>query len=779
VMLVVGLATFFFLLYFKRSPKSKPFVAACFILAGLSWGWLSLLADARQVSADDTWQKSMVEFSADLVHVQQHALYKRLTLDDVQRSDGARLNGRVWLYSYTRQPASNNQDSSLLPGDRIHVKAILHQPRNHRNPAGFDFEAYCFDRHIALLGSARGKVTRISSGPSWLELVRNRIRNTLSQFPVGQGGVIAALVLGERHKIPQEIYDAFAATGAAHLLAISGLHVGMVGTLGLALFWFVLTRREAWMINLPVRKIAMLGGVLLAFAYASLADWPLPTQRAVMMLAAAALAWWLRSYARPVNTLLAALMLILLLDASAIASLSLWLSFLATGGILLWAGQPIEPTESRLVRWALGLLLVTIVAALVTLPLVAHVFGRLPVYSLPANLLMTPIYTLVILPVSLLAALLAATGLDGGAHVLFSFAALGVELGNRILLLISQWPAGHVWLPAISLWLSAAYAAGMGLAVLLLSRGQRVAAAALLLLTLGAYSASVMVESPPAVTRFTVWDVGQGAASSILLPDGKVMVVDVAGRRGSRFNAGTTLAEGLRAGGLTHVDVLIISHAQSDHMGGAITLLHRVNRVGELWLADVPQMHKSSHIDAIRREVLRQGGTVRWLHQGESAVFAGAGMKVLWPPKDYVSGNGNNSSLLLRLDLPGGQRLLLGGDIEEPVEVDIVASSINRELDSDVMLIPHHGSRTSSTQAFLAAVSPKLAIVQTGYDNRYGFPAPEILLRYAALGANVRNTADGAVIVDFTASGAMQVLDVPPVRSPKRKLALQWWHHLL
>ena len=785
--LTTGIACAALLLFFlKLKRKSKPtsFIGATFLLAGLGWGCMSLLADARQISVDDTWQGAPVEISAEVVAVQQLSSYWRLTLTDVQRGDGARIKGRVWLYVYKPMlSASVDQGArmrvTVMAGDRIQAQARLHAPRNRQNPSGFDFEAYCFDRHIALLGS--GKLQLVSSGSSWLEGVRENIRRALKVFADDKGGVIRALLLGEREMIPEHISDAFAATGAAHLLAISGLHVGLVAALGFGLFWFVLTRREAWIVRLPVRGISLLGGVLLALSYAQLAGWPLPTQRAAMMLAAAALAWCLRSHSTPVNTLLVALMLILLLDPSALGSLSLWLSFVATAGILLWANGPAEQEIPAWRRWVVGLFVVTLVATLVTLPLVAHVFGRLPVYSLPANMLMMSLYTLFVLPLSLLAALLAGTGLDGGAHGLFSLAAAGVELGNRVLLHISHWPAGHVWLPAVPLWLSAAYVGGMGLGVLLLSRGQRVIAVGLLFLTLGAYSALLMTENPTAHTRFIVWDVGQGAASSLLLPDGRVMVIDAAGRPGSRFNAGTTLADGLRGMGLAHVDVLVISHAQSDHFGGALSLLHRVNRISELWLADVPQMRESIGINVLRRAILKQGGKVRMLQQGDKMALAqtGVNISVLWPPKDYVSGNSNNGSLLLRLDLPRGQRLLLAGDIEASAEKSLMDSPIKQALDSDVMLMPHHGSRTSSTEAFLEAVSPDLAIAQTGYGNRYGFPSPDVLLRYSAIGAALRNTADGAVLVDFNHSGTIQVLDVPPVSSEKRKLALQWWEHLL
>lgn len=780
-MLAIASASFLlFLTRLYKKPKSSLFIFTGFLLAGLCWGCLSLLNDARQVELDETWLESVVEFKAEVVQIQQHGIYARLTLTDVQRDDGARLNGKVWLYNYARKQAdgaisTSHKQSRFLSGDLIQAKAKLHLPRNHRNPSGFDFESYCFDRHIALLGSARGEVRLISPGASWLEHVRQRIRHVLSSFSAEQQGVLRALLLGERYDIPENVYDVFAATGAAHLLAISGLHVGMVATLGFALFWFLLTRREAWIVGVPVRGLSLLGGVLLALTYAALAGWPLPTQRAAMMLVAAALAWWLRSHASPVNTLLAALMLILLLDPDALGSLSLWLSFVATAGILLWAKGSVESDGSILSRWALGLLLVTLVAALVTLPLVAHVFGRLPTYGLPANVLMTPLYTMLILPSSLLAALLAAIGLEGFSHVLFGFAGSAIELGDEILALICAWPVGHIWLPGIPFWLSLIYVGGMGLALLLFYRQRRCLAAGLLLLTLATYGWAVSIERPSDDTRFIAWDIGQGAAASLHLPAGKVMVIDAAGRPGSRFNAGTILAEGLRGMGLVHVDVLLISHAQSDHFGGAFSLLRRLNRIGELWLADVPEMRQSKYIARLRRETKQKGGMVRWLKQGDKVSFASTQGKVLWPPKDYAPANNNNTSLVLRLELPAGQRLLLAGDIEAEVERELVTSLAQHELDSDVMLIPHHGSATSSTAKFLAAVSPGLAIAQTGYANRYGFPALKIQRRYAELGATVLDTAQGAVMVDFDQQGGAREQVTPPVFSPKRNVALQWW----
>jgi len=134
---------------------------------------------------------------------------------------------------------------------------------------------------------------------------------------------------------------------------------------------------------------------------------------------------------------------------------------------------------------------------------------------------------------------------------------------------------------------------------------------------------------------------------------------------------------------------------------------------------------------------------------------------------------------VLHIELSGGKHLLLPGDVESGAERVLVSSLSHQELHSDVMLMPHHGSNTSSSQAFLTAVSPTFAVAQSGFANRYGFPAPEVKHRYAELGTRVLNTAKGAVIIDFDAQGAAKVQPVPVIISPKRKLALQWWHHLL
>ena len=767
-------------------PKMRIFAAV--LLAGMAWGVINMGLDARTVAFDNDWLEGTRQITARVVKTQHTQTYTRLTLRRIRQEDGAKgagslfhpgknkqpsllPRGQAWLYVY------QHAASRIRPGDRIQARVRWHAPRNHNNPGGFDFEAYCFDHHIARIGSARGSVAVLASNPSWLEGMRQRIRGALQGLPDTQAGIIEALLLADRSHIPVRIQDAFAATGTMHLLAISGLHVGMAGAIGFALFWWLLTRREAWIVGLPVRGISLIAGLTVAVAYASLAGWPLPAQRATMMLAAGVLAWWLKARAVPLNTLLAALILILLLDARAVGSVSLWLSFTATAAILFWVGRQTSRMDGFHIRRVFaGMLRVTLIASLATLPLIAHTFGRLPIYGLPANVMMVPLYSLFILPLALTGAGFVGLGASGAAAWLFSVAGYGIDMGNHLLTWMMRWPGGHLWIPSVPWWLTGLYVSGVVLAVVFFRKNRRWAGSALMTLTVLTYGTMAMRERPPARMQLIAWDVGQGAAASLVSADGHVMVVDAPGRRGSRFNGGTIVAAGLRAVGITHVDALVITHAQFDHMGGMMRLVDQVNDVKELWLADVPDVRHHPIIRRIIRRVRMRGGRVRWLKQGDAIKFDGMRGRVLWPPAGDHPVNPNNASLVLSFQLKNGKRLLFPGDIEARAEAGIVEDGMRPQV---VMLMPHHGSATSSTPAFIRAAMPKVVIAQTGYANRYGFPKLRVVRRYEQAGARVWNTSHAAVEVMPDDKHGIYTAYAAPVRSEKRYRALQWWRQYL
>ena len=731
-----------------------------------------LFWDARTVSVDESWLNGSQQASATVEKLDRSPSFIRLRITDVRRMDGALLAGKVDAYLYGRE-----REPAIRVGDRVRLSLKLHPPRNMLNPGSFDYRTYCFDRHIALIGSAKG-LELLGQGGSLLERGRERINEAISAADSHASGVLKALLLADRTGVTIEQHDSFAAAGASHLLAISGLHVGMVAGWGFIMFWWILTRREAWIVAWPVRKLALTAGVLMAVGYATLAGWPLTAQRALLMMGAALLAWWLRDRSEPLNTMFAALLLILFVDPAAIVSISLWLSFTAVTALLIWSSrlvnEPGLPVWQKARKWIAGLFWVSVVAALATLPITADLFGRVPTYTLVANMLLVPLYSLYVLPLSIVGELLALMGEVGVAAEVFVWAAAGIAEGDRFLMFLKTWPAGNLWIPDISTYATLFYAGGMIGSIFLLFRQYYARALLSTVLTLSLYLLMVVPERSPDVPMLMVWDVGQGAASTLTMPDGRVMVIDSPGRYGSRFNGGTIVADGLRHQGVVHADVVLISHAQSDHAGGIGRLLDHLRGVGELWIADIPENRSYKPMQRAIRHIEVRGGMVRWLKRGDRLRFGDTDLEVLWPPKGYAPYKRNNASLVLSMELPTGERLLFPADIEREGESRMVRNGLDHY---DVMLVPHHGSRTSSHPAWVQSVRPDIAIVQSGWKNRYRFPRPEIVDRYEKAGAKVLDTKHGAVSVRF--GETVKVGQYRPELAGKRDTALQWWRSAL
>ncbi len=467
-----------------------------------------------------------------------------------------------------------------------------------------------------------------------------------------------------------------------------------------------------------------------------------------------------------------ALWLILLFDPSAIASLSLWLSFLATATILLWGKEVAAEQGSPLSRLRM-LLWVSLLATLATLPLVADVFGRLPLYSLPANMLLVPLYALWILPLALLGELFVLPGLDALAHGLLLLSAYGIELAHVVIEFFHALPAGDLVVARPDWYAHALFALLMMIAGRRLWQGRHRQAMATAGLALLCFCVLLLRPTDIAQPRWLIWDAGQGAASTLLLPEHHIMTVDVPGRPGSRFNGGSMVAEGLRAMGYRHIDVLVISHAQQDHAGGLPVLLSRLGKVDEIWL---PAGAISAPMQQLLDLAAAHDIPVRRLGRGDAWLWRGYAVDVLWPPRDFQDRNRNNQSLVFTLRI-GTDTLLFAGDIEGRVERYLLAGGLRPVT---MMLMPHHGSRTSSTPAFVQALSPDRVIAQTGRHNHYHFPATDVVRRYRQQGAQVLNTADGAIIFDWQAGEtAPKLTRWHEFFSPRRSLALQWWRRLL
>lgn len=741
-------------------------------LAGLVWGGVALVLDAERVTVDASWLGHTVLVTADIVAVRNQPGRIRLTLGKVERRDGAVLPGQAFLYGYGSRDRVKRW-GGLAVGNRIATEVRWHRPQNAANPGGFDYQTYCFDHHIALIGTLKGEIRLLSRQRTWLEKWRQRIRDSLAGLDQGRAGVLRALLLADRSLIPNYVQNTFSATGAAHLLAISGLHIGMVAMWAFVIGWWLFTRREGWIVRFPVRKCCLILALLVAIAYATLAGWPLPTRRAVLLLAGTVLAWWLRAGSRPVNTLSAALFLVLALDPQAVMSVSLWLSFSAAFALLLFAERQGDERQFHFWQWLSGLLKVSILASLATLPLIASRFEIIPLYSLLANILLVPLYTVLILPVALIAGIFSASGLESAAVWLFQVAGFSVDLGNRYLSILYELPAGRLWIPAPPWMAGIFYLFGMSVCGFLFLQGRKRLSVAGVITVLALYLLIVIPERPPSHPLFVAWDVGQGAASSLYLPGGQVFVEDSPGRPAARFNGGTKVASGLRQLGASHIDILIISHAQGDHTGGINRLIDQVRYVGEVWLADVPDNHHNGGVQRLLQRLQASGTRIRWLHRGDQVSGRGYRVSVLWPPQGFAPSNDNNASLVLSVH-PGHSGILLPGDIESEAESAIVANGLHRH---DLLLIPHHGSTTSSSDAWVEASAPDHAIAQTGRQNRYGFPKAVVVQRYHRQQSRVWNTADGAVLAEAFGTGTVtwKVRNWQPETRQNRDTLLQWW----
>lgn len=521
------------------------------------------------------------------------------------------------------------------------------------------------------------------------------------------GGLVRALWNGERAGIPDAEAELLRRTGTWHLVSISGLHIGLAALAGWGLAW-VLTRPLA--LVLPPAVVPWLcaaGAILVAWAYADLAGSVLPAVRALWMSAAGAVAGALRRRPGPWEALALALVGVLWAEPAAVANPGLQLSFGGIAGIVLVAPRVtrwVPPDVPGPLRWVVQALGTSVGATLGTLPVVAWRFQDLSPLSMLANLWAVPWIGTVASPAAVASQVL--PGAAGRLALAIADAALAVGLWGL------TWVDVEPWHPAVG----PAGATALALAPLL---RRRVAAwAGLTLLALG-----LRVGDPTVLTvRFLA--IGQGDAAVVEWPDGRVWLVDGG-------PPGTDLLHYLRRRGVRRLDRVYLSHPHPDHLGGLLPVVAALP-VDEVW---APRSPRYGEVDF---QTLARG---RRLHLPDEALpgllpHPRAGWRS--PARDGV----NDESLVLRLR-EGTHSFLFAGDVERAGEAALVAAGIGQ---ATVLKVPHHGSATSSTAAFVDAVDPDVAVVSCGWDNRYGHPRSEALASYR--GRRVyRTDHDGTVVI--------------------------------
>jgi competence protein ComEC len=641
--------------------------------------------------------------------------------------------------------------AELPAGSWIRIALRIAPARGRTNPGGPDRARALARRGVgatATLRHPRLHATIQHRAPKpWDLLAEFRRRGARRLAAEGPGGeLLAALGLGEAALLGPAPRAALARLGLSHLVAVSGLHLWLVAA-PLYLATAALLRRSA---ALTARTDTRRGAVALALAgsalYAVLTGLAAPVQRALACLALLALAQLARRPLAPASAFGAAGLAVLAADPAAAFTAGVQLSFAATAA-LVWSAAPPPRAAPRgaLVRTraALALALRTSASATAaTAALVALHFGVVSPFGWLANGVGVPLTALVLLPLALASGLAAATFPEAGglrAAALGAVARAGALLLEGCVALAARTPA---WLGVAPGPLGLVVSGALALACL---RARRTAPR---LLLAGLAAAAPAFGPPPALApprpRVVFLDVGQGDAAVVqgrtasLLIDGGPALED-------RFDAGERVVlPALGALGVRRLELVIASHADLDHRGGLLAVL-RALPVARLWLP--PGARAEPGFQELLAVAAARGVATSERAAGEAALALGdLRVAALWPPRAGGPAGRNDASLVVRVEA-GGQRLLFPGDLELAGELELVAAQ-RGELRAAVLKLAHHGSRTSSTEAFLAAVSPALAVASAPWHGRFGMPHAEALARLAAAGVAWRWTGrDGAVIV--------------------------------
>ncbi len=616
---------------------------------------------------------------------------------------------------------------TLHAGERWLLQVRLKRPYGSLNPNTFDYERWLFTQGLVATGYVRASDVnqRLSESPYWWpDRWREKIKTAIAQAlpEEATASLLQGLAVAYRTEITDEQWDIMRRTGTSHLLAISGLHIALVASLGflpvLAL-WFLFPQLY---LRLPVRIAGSVLGVIFACAYALLAGFSLPTQRALIMVVIVLLALMQRQRMALSRILALALLAVLLFDPLASLSASFWLSFAAVAliGLLLNRRHQAKPWQQWLqVQWGLSLALI---------PLTAVWFGSFSLISPIANLIAIPWVTGSVVPLVLLGVIVLPFSAVWAAE-LWWLAAQSLQVLFDILTYFSTQTWALWTIPALPwYWLLVSL---LGVALWLLPAGMP-----------GRYLSVVcflplfvwQVERPQqSEFCLDVLDVGQGLATVVRTAQHNFLF-DTGPRFRSGFDSGEAIIlPWLQAQGVRSMDAMMISHDDLDHSGGARSILAALP-VQQLWVNTEKQMdlHPTTGL-------CRAGLTWRW---------DGVDFTVLHPSDTTQTQSDNDFSCVIRVS-NGNQSVLLVADIAQAVERQLIRQF--SELKSDVLLVGHHGSKTSSSAEWLQAVEPEIAIVSAGYRNAFGHPHPDVVARYQRAGITLFSTIDsGAIHVDFS-----------------------------
>ena len=630
-------------------------------------------------------------------------------------------------------------DQAIKAGQHWSFVVKLKRPHGSLNPGGFDYERWLFTQGIGATGYVRPtpKPVLLGRDPAWasISVWRQSIADRLSRLLNNSPGLalIKALTIGDGSSITQNQWDVFRKTGTTHLVVISGSHVGLIA----GLIYFLALKTWAWtgLLAWSPQRVAAIAAMFAAVFYSALAGFSVPAQRSVIMLAIVMIAIILQRNTRPFNTLAVALFAVLVFDPLAVLSAGFWLSFLAVSLIVYVVagriGKPGYLPEILKINWATSVGLS---------PLLLYFFQQVSLISPLANFIAVPVISLLAVPMSLLAVLL-----------MFSLPLVA----SKLLIIVDETLQGLWWLlerlaglplatinhaqPSV---LALAFAIP-GVLLLLAPRGTPARWLSLVLFLPLVFTAPQ--KPATGAISMTLLDVGQGL-SAVVQTANYWLVYDTGIKYSAESDTGkSVILPFLRQQGASKIDKLIISHGDNDHIGGAVSLM-RGMPAGQVLTSAPEQLSDYSPTLCAA---------------GQSWTWDKVRFELLSPQQAFVSENDN--SCVLKIQSEQGS-VLMTSDIEASAE-SWLTKTYGNSLKANVLIAPHHGSKTSSTLKFLQAVQPDYVLIPAGYRNQFGHPHGEVLARYEQIKSKWLNTADSGAITINVRDGSWVVRSMRDMES--------------
>jgi len=645
--------------------------------------------------------------------------------------------GGEWLLRVTWQ-----EPEKVSVGQRWQLPLRIRPVQGFRNPGSWDYAGWLYRQGIRYTAYVtKGEPGRLAEPDCCLlERIREWMRERLlSALPEGKGrGMLLALTLGDRSEVGPTDKEVLALTGTSHLFAISGLHIGLSAVAFGGLITWGWRRTPVLCRRVPAIVAGTVAGLCVAVIYALVSGLGVPAQRALVMFATGAWIVVRREQTVPAQLWATALIAVLFWDPFAPLSAGFWLSFMAVAAIML-----LMPTiKGR--HWVVQAVILQVGIAEALYP-VLLLFGMPGSLVGPlVNLLLVPLFGLLIVPVSLLGVLLAVVSPELG-FLAMVVTGLLADIQQVLMLLTEIAPT----LPGVK-WDWARWALMIVAALLLLAPpGIPLRLLGLVLLVTAHLPSSARLMQGE--FEMTLLDVGQGL-SAVLRTSNHVLVYDTGARYRTGFNlADVVVLPYLRHQGISHIDMLVLSHGDNDHAGGAEHLvaglkIHAI-REGEPWRNPVKgtlcRAGESWQWDGVRFSFLQQNGS--------------------------LARKGNNASCVLQVESAAG-KLLIPGDIGAAVEKRLLVR-LEAEAPYDVVVAPHHGSLTSSSKGFVAAASAAHVLFAVGPNNRYGFPKQQVTQRWQLAGAKGwRTDRDGAITFRFRFN------DMPLQPDTYHRSDERYWH---